>query len=325
MALAPATTRAHGEPRSDLRVVLDGVTPAVAGLRVQVFDDHLAPQLVVENVTDRVLEILDDEGRPFVRIGPAGVQADATSVAWYRTLNPGGAKTAPKAPEPGAKEPWRAVRPQHSWGWFDWRLQKDSVDVPDNLRRSAAAARVASWRIPARLGDQALQIHGHFLYQPRPAGIFQARLGKNTELAPFVKLTLSPGQPPALLLENLGDDDVIVVGAHGEPFLRITADGVDGNLASPTWQDLGRYRGLGEFAASAENEARWHRVSLAPRYSWLEPRAAAPAMGFNPQPQHPRSLVKGWQVPLLVAGRLLTINGVVEWMPLPAPEELQKH
>jgi hypothetical protein len=332
MALASAAVLAHGEPRSDLRVVLDGVKPAVAGLRVQVFDDQLAPQLVVENATGRTLEIFDDNRRGFVRIGPAGVQADAMAAAWYRTLSPGGSPLPAAAGAADAREQWRFVRPQVSWGWFDWRLQKDAIEVPGSIRQKAEFARVKSWSIPARLGHQALEIHGHFLYQPHPTGVFQARLGKNADLAPFARVTLSPGQPPALLLENLGDQDVIVLGAHGEPFIRIRPDGVDGNLSSSTWQDLGRYRGLGDLPANdsaggyPEAGPKWHRVSLAPRYSWLEPRAAVATVGFDPQTQnHPRSTVKGWQVPILVGGRSFSINGVVEWVPLPAAGEPRKH
>ncbi len=326
MALASALAMAHGEPRSDLRVVLDGVKPPVAGLRVQVFDDHLAPQLVLENSSGRVLEILDENNRAFVKIGPGGVQADLAAAAWYETLSPGGTQPPERARAVNAEAQWRAVRKQTSWGWFDRRLDKDGIEVPHAIQQKAQAVKVERWSVSLRLGGQALVIEGHFLYQPRPAGVFQTRLLSSGEVAPKVRVTLSPGQPPALLLENLGDQEVIVLGAQNEPFVRIRPDGVDGNLSSPTWQDLGRYKGLAEVSLSDSDAPRWQRVSLAPRYSWIEPRAGAPSFSATkPVQNHARSKVKGWQVPILVNGQSAVIAGVVEWAPLPAAEPISPH
>jgi hypothetical protein len=311
---APGTAGAH-PARDDVRIVLDGIEPPVAGLRVQVFDDHLAPQLVLENNSGRVLEIFDEDGRPFVRIRDAGVEADFAAGAWYRSVSPGGAAIPAAARAPDAAADWRAVRALPSWGWFDPRIARERAGAPAT---SGEARALGAWAIPARLGAQAIAIRGQFLYQPRPAGVFAARLTSAAELAPQVRVTLSPGRPPALLLENTGAQPVTVLGAGGEPFLRVSADGVEANLASPTWQDLGRYRGLVETGgAIGAGAPRWQRVSLAPRYSWLEPRAHLPAVGpAAPRPDNTRAKVMGWQVPLELGVRRLAIQGVVEWVPL---------
>jgi hypothetical protein len=315
MAGAPAPARAHGETRADVRVVLDGVEPSVAGLRVQVYDDHLAPQIVLENTTGRALEILDPQGRPFVRVDARGVEADFAAAAWYESLSPGGAPVPAAARAAAAEPAWRRVRSQPSWGWFDPRLQKEHLERPD---AHAGVAVLRRWTVPARLGGQALQIRGHFLYTPAPSGIYLPRLTSGSRLAPDVHVVLSPGRPPALLLENRGADDVIVLGAHDEPFLRIGAGGVDANLASPTWQDLGRYRGAAaDGAAAGDGAPQWTRVSLAPRYSWPEPRAGMPSVGAGDvrPPDNMRSKAKGWQVPVLIGGQRVAIQGVVEWVP----------
>jgi hypothetical protein len=315
-AAAPGPLAAH-EPADAVRVVLDGVEPPVAGLRVQVFDDHLAPQLVLENLSGAVLEILDEDGRAFLRIKTgAGVEADVAASAWYRTLSPGGAPVPVQA-RAADKADWRRVRAQPSWGWFDPRLGKERVAAP---AAAAEAVALGQWRVPARLGTHAIEIRGHFLYQPRPGGLYRARLTAGPELAPSVRVTLSPGRPPALLLENSGAVPVSVLGKHDEPFLRVSADGVEANLASPTWQDLGRYRGLtAPDAVGGAGGARWHRISLAPRYSWLEPRAGMPSVvAAGARPDNAPSKVKGWQVPILVGERRMAIQGVVEWVPLPA-------
>ena len=313
-AAAPGRVAAHPAPDA-VRVMLDGIEPPVAGLRVQVFDDHLAPQLVLENLTGRALEILDEGGRAFVRITTRGVEADVAASAWYQSLSPGGAPVPAHAQVAGAAADWRAVRRQPSWGWFDPRLGRERVAPPAEAAQPVA---IGQWRVPARLGEQDLEIRGHFLYQSRPGGAFLARLTSAAELAPKVRVTLAPGRPPALLLENTGPEPVQVLGVHDEPFLRVSADGVEANLASPTWQDLGRYRGLAEAPATGPGP-RWQRVSLAPRYSWLEPRAAMPSVATTAaRPDNTRSKAKGWQVPVLVGRRRLAIQGVVEWVPAAA-------
>ena len=313
MQAAPLTTGAHSTEHDDLRVILDGVEPPVAGLRVQVYDDQLAPQLVLENLGDQALEILDEQGRAFVRIRPGGVDADLGAVAWYGSVSPGGAPVPAAARVPEAPADWRAVRTQPSWGWFDPRLAKDRAAPP------AASGEAGRWSVAARFGAEAIEIRGHFLHEPRPGGVFLARLTSNPVLAPKVRVTLAPGRPPALLLENTGADPVSVLGAHDEPFLRISADGVEANLASPTWQDLGRYRGLAAADAATGGAPRWQRVSLAPRYSWLEPRAGMPSTGAGSSaPDNARTKVKGWQVPVQLGGKRVAIQGVIEWVPMPS-------
>ena len=76
----------------------------------------------------------------------------------------------------------------------------------------------------------------------RAGGASFVKVADGAPVAPKVRVSASPGQPPALLLENLGREPVIVLGAHDEPFLRISASGVDGNLASPTFKAT--YTGL---------------------------------------------------------------------------------
>lgn len=281
---------------TDIRVALGGVEPPVAGLRVQLYDDAVAPHLVVENLTDAPLEILDAQGRAFVRITPHAVEADLAAAAWYRSLSPGGAAAAPDAIQPEPR--WQSVRGQPAWNWFDPRLERKAP---------------GPWRIPARHGGQPIEIQGHFTREP-PAGAFVARLTTSAALAPDVRVELVPGRPPELFLENNGVEAVTVIGAQAEPFVRITVQGVEANLASATWQDLGRYKGLAE---PSEGPERWQRIALVPRFAWLEPRAGMPAGSpVAGAPDNTRSKVKGWQVPVLVGRRMTAIQGVVEWVPV---------
>ena len=42
----------------------------------------ISPQLVVENTTRHTVEVLDDAGVPFLRIGPQGVEGNVAARAW---------------------------------------------------------------------------------------------------------------------------------------------------------------------------------------------------------------------------------------------------
>ena len=83
LLLAPAGARGC-EGHAFVRASLDPLPPLLAGMRVEVHHT-MAPQLVIENRTARVLEVLDGDGQPFVRIGPTGVEANLAAPSWYAT------------------------------------------------------------------------------------------------------------------------------------------------------------------------------------------------------------------------------------------------
>ena len=72
----------------------------------------------------------------------------------------------------------------------------------------------------------------------------------------------------------------------------------------------------GEIDAAAEPQ--WQQVADAPRWTWLELRAAAPRTD-PPQAvidRGRRVTVKTWSVPYLIGGRKGVIEGTVEFVPL---------
>jgi hypothetical protein len=194
-----------------------------------------------------------------------------------------------------------SIRPQASYGWFDGRI--DPARVRPVARDPAAAPVLGEWRVPALYGGRRIELRGHFRHDPPPAGAYVARLTSARELAPGVHVTLSDGDPPALLVENDGRVPVVVLGHEGEPFLLVSAGGVEANLASPTWQELGRGDGS---AAPRGAQVRWQRVSALPRYSWLDARVR------RPPPGEP---ARAWTVPVRVGGRPHAIEGVTQWQP----------
>ena len=85
-----AIVRAHGERNAHVRAVIDDAAlPAeLAGMRIEVHET-VGPQLVLANPTAREVEVLDAGGIAFLRIGPAGVEANVAARAWFQTFSPG--------------------------------------------------------------------------------------------------------------------------------------------------------------------------------------------------------------------------------------------
>jgi hypothetical protein len=131
--------RAHGGGDGRVRAVLDEPLPrALDGMRIETHRT-IAPQLVVENPTPRVLEVLDESGAAFVRIGPGGVEANVAARAWFQTLGPDA--PIPGALRDGTHEPrWVHASATHSFGWFEPRLDASARPVR-TIRGSCRRAR----------------------------------------------------------------------------------------------------------------------------------------------------------------------------------------
>jgi len=323
-AIAPAVASAHGpDLGGELEVRLDPLAPELAGVRAQV-QRTVTHQLVVENTSDRVLEVLDDRGVPFVRIGPDGVEGNLASPAWYRGYAPDG-RVPPDLLERIARgEPpaarWVRARREPTWGWFDQRLAAGS--------HADAAHEHAPRRfeVPVRIGGVASALHGSFVPLPRRTGTLSARLVSASELAPGVRIALVPGRVASFLLQNDAAEPVTVLGRDGEPFVRLSPAGVEANLHSATFADAARLRGGASLALepNADAEPRWERLTSTPSYGWVDLRTA------YPEDEVPEAVAKGgkrvellrWAVPVRIGAAddapVVRVDGVTEWKPFAA-------
>lgn len=295
--------------------VLDPLPEALEGLRVEL-RRTLAPQLAVYNPTGQRLTVFDRQGRPFLRIGPQGTQADLGAAAFHRSntlMAPGSiAEDAGEAPR------WRQVEASPSWGWFDLRLRTGAIEAPDEGRHAGGDAEVGTWSIPVQLGDTRSVISGRFLYQPAPEGLYQAKLDSVPKLAPGVAVHVLTGPRPGLFINNAGAAEFTVLGVEGEPFLRFVPGKVLANRNSPTWAAVAPAGGPEPVQTGPANEPSWVLVSATSSYGWIEPRAkydGEPPTGSEP------TVVKTWSVPVRRQGGASSIRGVTEWLPFqPAAE-----
>jgi len=305
-ALLLATPLAAHLTRYDIRVEL--TPPQTAGVVVELHQDALAPQLVIENRSGKLLEILDAEGRAFLRIGAREAEADVATAAFHHSRISGGA--APPAGTLSKTPRWRTVNREPSYGWFDPRIAIEQLEIPYAIKvtgqSTGQALPFAEWQIPARLGGEPMTLHGRFVHTPPPRGTVQTRLLIPAELTPGVHVELATGETPAILLRNSGTQPVSVLDSRGKPFLRITADGTYARPDSPDWPAANTGRTV--------SGSGWQRVSASRTLVWLEPRAryAGP-----PPANSSNSRLGDWSVPILVGKQRLELRGTHEWIPAP--------
>ena len=308
------------ESNSGIRVELDAAASALPGVDVAVVTSVTA-QLVVTNTADDVLEVIDDNGDPFLRIGPDGVSANLNAVGWYQTNNPFGASDVPDRAVAGAEADWKKVAAEPSWGWFDHRLHPADVVVPPAIREAGEPAELARWQVPVRWQGAEHAFRGSIVYRPVRGSVL-AEIVNGPDVAGLTVAVLQ-GRVPGLYLENGTGETVVVRGAHGEPFLRFDDRGVEANRHSPSWLAARRAEGgdLSQELIDPSLEPAWGRVSEVPRFGWVEPRTAFP----DEEPPEeviaagePVTLLE-WEIPLEVGDATVSATGRTRWEPLPGP------
>lgn len=306
--------QAHGNSgpaKATVRAVLGPLPAALSRLHIEL-RHTLAPQLLISNPTDQALQVMDGDGRAFLKIGPGNVRADLGDAAFHRsnTLMAAGAIKANASKQPH----WQTVATDPSWGWFDLRLRTDDATVPHKMVDANKPATVGHWSIPVQLGDTRTAIRGQFAFVPTPQGIAEARV-IDTGLPGDAALVhaLAGSTQPGLFMSYHGKQPLIVSGQHGEPLLRFSGQHVEANRHSPTWAAI-TPAGSADYQPSAPGQApAWTQVSASASYGWIEPRAAYRGTVDNPGKA---SIVKHWHVPITIGDQSSAIQGVTEWRPI---------
>jgi hypothetical protein len=290
LLLAPGAPNAHEEQSLGALTVLDSVRPRLEGLDVKVV--HLgAPALVVRNDSDRRLLVMGVDGERFLRIGPDGVYANASSPTTYRSVDPKGGQVPSHL---AARSRWIRLSTGSTWSWFDPRLRSEKWSVPMSVGGTTV---IASGSL------EPLNGHGHFVTAidvPDVEGL---------------EIRVAQGPVPGLFVRNTTSETLHVAGAEGEPMLRIGPSGVYGNLASPSYYRSAA-QGIRPIPRGIDAEPSWKKLSGAPIWAWLEPRAAVPAELQQRSQLGPREeVVLTWRSPLRLGDRPVAIEGSVTWMP----------
>jgi hypothetical protein len=315
LALGGAAPGAHAhETPVDVVTLVEEVAPLTEGLTVQVASS-VTTQLVLENATGEVVEVLDDDGRAFLRLDGNRVEANLDVADWYRSNDPFGQADVPAAAiDDRIADNWREVATGPAWGWFDHRLHDGTTTAA--AESATADAVIDRWVVPLRVGGRAVEVRGVVAFRP-PVGTYEAVISHQAEgLAGQVV----NGPAPALSVENVGDGILVVLGVDGEPLLRFSPDGVEANLVSPTWHQVARAMSSVSLPAALAGSSQlpvWERIAPGPRFTWIDPRLSIPVAA--PDDPSFATSVASWSVPVqpegAPSGTTSDLEGEIRWVP----------
>ena len=277
-----------------------------------------AAQVLLRNRTREDVEVLDDAGRPFLRVGPRGVEGNVTSPSWFASGNPDGQGVPGVAS--GQPPRWKLVSRRPEWAYYEHRLHPSQVRLPPEARAARRPVRLLGFTVPFRHGGRPAKVTGHLEFRPLAGRVVPA-LRSGSRPLPGVTAAMLPADFPAVLLQNSGREPVTVLGRDGEPYARIARAGVDVNLRSPIHVEDLRHRGeLPRVAADPDAPPLWRRVKDVPSFTWTEPRARYP---YEQPPEAVTSrdepaVLRTWSVPLRAGARRAELRGSTTWVPTEA-------
>jgi hypothetical protein len=227
-----------------LEPVLDRGVPSAPGVSVEL-RTIVAPALFVRNDGRRPLEVIGVDGRPFVRIGPRGVEANVASPDLYRSNAPVPGASVPAVAQPDARPVWVRVARKPAWSWFEHRLDPLSARASD------------TWAIPVRLGGRNLSFRGRWK-SAVVRGVFRTVVeGTRPRIEGISVDALANG--PALLVQNTTSELLEIADGKNRPFLRVGPAGVELRQPGGSWTKMGK----------------------TPAWAWLESRAAGPRRDWS--------------------------------------------
>jgi hypothetical protein len=324
LALGGAAPGAHAhETPVDVVTLVEEVAPLTEGLTVQVASS-VTTQLVLENATGEVVEVLDDDGRAFLRLDGERVEANFDVASWYRSNDPFGQVDVPAtALDDRITDDWRQVAMGPSWGWFDHRLHDGSRSVPGPSEGGGDI--LDRWVVPLLVGTRPVEVRGVVAFRP-PVGTYEAVISR--QAAGLVGQVVN-GPAPALSVEHLDTGIHVLLGVYGEPFLRFSPEGVEANLVSPTWHQVARAMSSVPLPAELSGTSQlpvWERIAPGRRFTWIDPRLSIP-LAAPDDPSFATS-VASWSVPVQPEGApaeaTSDLKGEIRWVPASSRQLLHR-
>ena len=128
------------------------------------------------------------------------------------------------------------------------------------------------------------------------------------------------GADALLTVRNTGDEDLVVAGYDGEPYLRIGPEGVFENRRSTATYITADRFGMTQVPPHADAGAApdWRQVGSDPQWQWHDHRIHWMARTQPPQVQRRPDVVhtiQEWSVPFAGGERQFGVQGVLRWIP----------
>ncbi|MCQ8896846.1 hypothetical protein NQT62_10435 [Limnobacter humi] len=289
----PAQGWAHAEHHSEGGVpTLKQASNLPKGVDVSVVQTT-AYQFALATNGQHAVDILDERGKPFLRVRQGQVEADVNNPSWYRAQQPGGG-AIPAAVKSGKLPPrWTTVQQADGIGWYDARLM-------DETRKAfKLVVRIDGQAHTLRVAREAEKPVTGF-WQPK---ILTVKSTDNPGLADQL-LTVIPGLSGHTLMVSVlpgTEGGFEVLDNQMRAFARLGPDGALLNRQHPWSSELGL------FPRPEQSAEGWSEVSNSNTLAWQDPRLKVQ------QPGKPG--VQRWTIPLRHQpdGAIVWIEGESSW------------
>lgn len=173
LAVAASPASAHqGNP--NFRSVVNGVTPSMKGVQVEVlgFDNQL--QLLNRSGQDVVIYGYDNE--PYAQILSDGtVEQNRNSPATYLNADQFGNTPVPARAQPSNPPDWQVLDKTGRYVWHDHRMHWMAPGTPPQVKQKSRTTKIFDYRIPMQVGPRMANLNGTLFWvgssSSVPAGV----------------------------------------------------------------------------------------------------------------------------------------------------------
>jgi hypothetical protein len=169
VACAASPALAH-QGNNKYRSELDGITPAVPGLDVQVvnYDDSLQ----LQNETDQTVVVDGYQGEPYVRIDADGtVSLNTRSPAYFLNDDRYGNAPVPASADADAPPEWEVVDRTGQYVWHDHRIHYMSTATPSQVTDTGERTKIFDYKVPIEVGGRPAAITGTLYWVGEAGGL----------------------------------------------------------------------------------------------------------------------------------------------------------
>jgi hypothetical protein len=179
LALAlPATHASAHQGNPNFRSELEGISPSVDGLSVEVLDYDDSLQLT--NRSGKPVAVQGYQGEPFLQIlGDGAVQVNTRSPSYYLNDDRYAETEVPPTADPEAPPAWETIAKTSQYTWHDHRVHYMSRGTPPQVKDEGERTKVFDYSVPVAVDGEPGAITG---------SLFWVGEGGGFPLLPFVGL-----------------------------------------------------------------------------------------------------------------------------------------
>ena len=170
---APAADAHQGNP--NFRSIVDAVTPAVPGLKLQVlnYDDRFE----LTNRSGQTVTVQGYNGEPYARVLADGtVEVNKRSPAYFLNDDRYADVKVPASADAKAPPQWSVIDRTGDLQWHDHRMHWMSKSLPPQVTDKSKRTKVFDYAIPLQVGHRPGRIAGTLMWEPQassaPVGMF---------------------------------------------------------------------------------------------------------------------------------------------------------